>query len=86
MKNARDFYGFQSFVVYESPIKLNVCDVEDALQRYFQSDMGLPIGRRFWRQIAKGNKKHEENKHFKTFITFSKTIGAHYSTSVKVQL
>jgi len=35
-KEAREVYGFKSFVVYESPIKTNVCSVEDALQNFLQ--------------------------------------------------
>ena len=83
-KEAREKYGFESFVVYESPIKTNVCLVEDALQNFLQytfEDDGhdeLRLGRRFWRHVAMGDKTHKEAGHYKTFMTFSVNIGDYY--------
>ena len=92
MKEARDIYGFKSFVVYESPIKTNVCYVEDALQEFLQHKFndngrdGLILGRRFWRHVAKGDKTHKENGHYKTFVTFSVNIGDYYGENGTVKV
>jgi hypothetical protein len=80
-KEAREEYGFKSFVVYESPIRTNVCSVEHALQKFLQHIFidnghdGLRLGRRFWRHVAMGDKTHNEAGHYKTFVTFSVNIG-----------
>jgi hypothetical protein len=92
MKEARDKYGFRSFVVYESPIKTNVCSVEDALQNFLQHKFiddghtGLRLGRRFWRHVAMGPKTHTEAGHYKTFVTFSVNIGDYYGENGTVKV
>ena len=92
MKEARDIYGFKSFVVYESPIKTNVCYVEDALQEFLQHKFndngrdGLILGRRFWRHVAMGDKTHKEYGHYKTFVTFSANIGDYYGENGTVKV
>ena len=92
-KEAREVYGFKSIVVYESPIKTNVCHVEDALQSFLQSkfvdreQIGLKLGRRYWRHPAMGDKTHTQDGHYKTFETFSVDIGKHYKDgTIKVNL
>ena len=91
-KEAREKYGFKSFVVYESPIKTNVCYVEDALQEFLQHKFndngrdGLILGRRFWRHVAKGDKTHKEYGHYKTFVTFSANIGDYYGENGTVKV
>ena len=92
MKEARDIYGFKSFVVYESPIKNNVCSVEDALQKFLQYKFidnghdGLRLGRRFWRHVAMGPKTHIEAGHYKTFVTFSVNIGDYYGENGTIKV
>ena len=91
-KEAREVYGFKSFVVYESPIKNNVCSVEDALQKFLQYKFidnghdGLRLGRRFWRHVAMGPKTHIEAGHYKTFVTFSVNIGDYYGDNGTVKV
>jgi hypothetical protein len=91
-KEAREKYGFKSFVVYESPIKTNVCYVEDALQEFLQHKFkdngldGLRLGRRFWRHVAMGDKTHKEYGHYKTFVTFSVNIGDYYGENGTVKV
>jgi hypothetical protein len=91
-KEAREKYGFKSFVVYESPIKTNVCYVEDALQEFLQHKFkdnghdGLRLGRRFWRHVAMGDKTHKEYGHYKTFMTFSVNIGDYYGENGTVKV
>ena len=91
-KEAREVYGFKSFVVYESPIKNNVCSVEDALQKFLQYKFidnghdGLRLGRRFWRHVAMGDKTHKEAGHYKTFVTFSVNIGDYYGDNGTVKV
>jgi hypothetical protein len=91
-KQAREEYGFKSFVVYESPIRTNVCSVEDALQNFLQHKFkdnghdGLRLGRRFWRHVAMGDKTHNENGHYKTFVTFSVNIGDCYGENGTVKV
>ena len=71
MGDAKTKLGFTFQTVYESTLKLNARDVEDALQKRYQH---LKLGQRLWRCPDKGSKfdgPEDVGKLHKVFITFS---------------
>jgi hypothetical protein len=48
-----DYLGFKVEVLFTSKFKINARDVEDALQKRFQS---LPLGFRLWRKLEQNFK------------------------------
>lgn len=74
MGDAQTKLGFTFHTVYESTLKINARDVEDALQKRYQH---LKLGQRLWRCADKGAKfdtPEDVGKLHKVFIASSPDV------------
>ncbi len=73
-KEAEEQFGFYGVVLFETPYLEQAATVEEMLQRHYQFEVGLALGKRLWRHPGMGSKyvlKQEPERIYKVFHTSS---------------